>query len=235
VLGSDGTVYVQTSNTVQALSPKEMKLEQTFSAAFGPTSPVVFGYKDTDLVVTAGKNGSLYLLDAKALDKVVYQTPVIAANADHGLWGGLSTWQGADGTRWVLASVLGGVHGELKPPQTNGDAPNGSIVAFKLTDQGGKLSLAPAWVSRDLLTPQAPVIANGVVFALSAGVYKHKGKPSGHATLYGFDGETGKEVYSTGDQVTAPANLTGLTMANGRVFFSTVDSTLYAFGYHLEY
>jgi outer membrane protein assembly factor BamB len=87
--------------------------------------------------------------------------------------------------------------------------------------------------------PETPVIANGVVFALSAGEPKLKGKekgqPGGHAILYGLDAETGKEIYSTGDQVTAPANLSGVTMANGRVFFSTTDGTLYAFGYHLEH
>ena len=52
--------------------------------------------------------------------------------------------------------------------------------------------------------------------------------------MYAFDGATGKEVYSTGNQVTAPANLTGMTLANGRVFFSTTDSTLYGFGIFLE-
>jgi outer membrane protein assembly factor BamB len=83
--------------------------------------------------------------------------------------------------------------------------------------------------------PEAPVIANGVVFALSAGEMKHKGKLTGHATLYALDGDTGKVIYSTRDQVTAPANLSGVTMANGRVYFTTTDSTLWAFGYHLEH
>jgi len=235
VLGDDGQVYVQTAASLQALSAKELKPEQAFSAAFAETSPVVFTHKDRELVVTAAKDSSLYLLDSKSLATPLYQTPPVAADAGHGLWGGLSTWESAEGTRWVLAAVLGAVHGDLKAPQANGGAPNGSIVAFKLTETEGKLSLTPAWISHDLSTPQAPVIANGVVFALSAGEYRHKGKPSGHATLYGLDGETGKEIYSTGDEATAPANLSGLTMANGRVFFTTTDSTLYGFGYHLEH
>jgi len=234
VLGDEGQVYVQTAGSLQVLSAKELKPEQAFSAALAETSPLVFTHKDREFVVTAAKDSSLYLLDAKSVATPLYRTPPVAANAEHGLWGGLSTWEGSDGTRWVLAAVLGAVHSGLKAPQENGEAPNGSIVAFKLTEADGKLSLTPAWTSRDLSTPQAPVIANGVVFALSAGQYKHKGKPSGHATLYGLDGETGKEIYS-GDEATAPANLTGLTMANGRVFFTTTDSTLYGFGYHLEH
>jgi outer membrane protein assembly factor BamB len=233
-LNEDGEVFAQTSNTLQALSPKELKLDQTFSAALGETSPVVFTYKDRDLVVTAAKNGSLYLLDTKSMFNVLYQTSPIAAEADRGLIG-LSTWETEEGTRYVLAAVSGALPSDLKAPMTNGEAPNGSIVAFKLTEQDSKPVLTPAWVSRDLPVPETPVIANGVVFALSAGEPGHKGKLGGHATLYGFDGETGKEVFSTGDQVTSPANLTGLTMANGRVFFTTADSTLYAFGYGLEH
>jgi hypothetical protein len=49
-----------------------------------------------------------------------------------------------------------------------------------------------------------------------------------------LDGATGKEIYSTGNQVTAPGNLTGVTVANGRVFFTTTDNTLYGFGVYLE-
>jgi outer membrane protein assembly factor BamB len=52
--------------------------------------------------------------------------------------------------------------------------------------------------------------------------------------MYALDAATGKEMYSTGNQVTAPANLTGMTIANGRVFFTTTDGTLYGFGVHLE-
>jgi outer membrane protein assembly factor BamB len=55
-----------------------------------------------------------------------------------------------------------------------------------------------------------------------------------HATLYALDAATGKELYSTRDQVTSPGSLTGVTVANGRVFFTTTDNTLYGFGIYLE-
>jgi outer membrane protein assembly factor BamB len=100
-------------------------------------------------------------------------------------------------------------------------------VAYKVEEANGKPVLTQAWVSRNMSSPEPPVITNGVVFALSAG-------ESTHATLYALDAATGKEMYSTGDQVTAPGNLTGITLANGRVYFTTNDGTLYAFGIFLE-
>ena len=113
----------------------------------------------------------------------------------------------------------------MNPPVTNGPAPHGAIVAFKVEEQAGALSLTPAWVSRDLSAPVPPVITAGVVFALST---------SERATLYALDGVTGKEMYSSGNQVEAAGSLTGLTVANGRVYFTTTDGTLYAFGIFME-
>ena len=251
-LGADGTVYVQTgpgpldpatnkwSNTLLALTPKELKLKHYFTfpgasqaktaSNLNVSTPVVFAYKNRDLIASAGSDGRLYLLDSKSVggddhQSPLYQTPPVAA-AGHGIWGGLSTWQDTDGTRWLLAPVWGPVNSELNLPSTNGAAPNGSIVAFKVEDRGGDPILTPAWMSRDMTSPEPPVITSGVVFALAAG--------KTHGTLYALDGSTGKEVYSTGSQVTAPADLTGLTVANGRVFFGTTDGTLYGFGIYLE-
>jgi outer membrane protein assembly factor BamB len=128
------------------------------------------------------------------------------------IWGGLSSWQDESGTRWVFAPIWG---------------PAGAIVAYKVEESNGKPALTQAWVSRNMSSPEPPVITNGVVFALSAG-------ESTHATLYALDSATGNEMYSTGDQVTARGNLTGITLANGRVYFTTNDGTLYAFGIFLE-
>lgn len=55
-------------------------------------------------------------------------------------------------------------------------------------------------------------------------------KHSGHAVLYALDAETGKELYSSGDQITSFNHFTGLSVANGRVYIATYDSTLYCFG-----
>ncbi|MDQ2946110.1 MAG: PQQ-binding-like beta-propeller repeat protein [Acidobacteriota bacterium] len=233
-MGADGTIYVQTgadqSGTLLALNAKDLKLKQSFvGQGSGSVTPVVFTWKDREMVISAGKNGRLYLLDAQSLGGDDHKTALFetAPISEAGVWGGLSSWEDAEGIRWVLASVWGPTHSELKAFLTNGPAPTGSVVAFKVEDHDGKPVLTPAWVSRDMQSPEPPVITSGVAFALAAGA-------STHATLYALDATTGKEMYSTGTQVTAPASLTGLTVANGRVYFTTTDNTLYAFGVYLE-
>ncbi|HEY1759101.1 MAG TPA: PQQ-binding-like beta-propeller repeat protein [Bryobacteraceae bacterium] len=210
VLGTDGTVYVQTTERLLALGPRDLKLKQSFSLTSNSASPLVITYKEQELVVTAGKDGRLNLLDSSL--KPLHQTSAIGPE----VWGGLSTWLEMDGTRWILAPVWG-------------PSNSGSIAAFKVEEQGGKPVLTSAWVSRDMPSPQPPVIANGVVFALSSG------KAGGHATLYALDAATGKELYSSRNLVTAPAALTGMTVANGRVYFGTTDGTAYEFGIYMEH
>jgi hypothetical protein len=216
--GTEGTVFAQTTDSVVALAPKTLQISDSFKAPGGManTTPVVFTWQNHELVVAAGKNGQLYVLDPKALKTSLSETASAGT-----IWGGLSSWQGADGTRWVLAPTWG--------PKA------GAIVAYRLVDSNGVPTLTQAWTSHDLASPEPPVITSGIVFALSAGEYANENaKPTGHATLFAFDGVTGKELYSSGDQASAPANLTGVTLANGRVFFTTTDGTLYGFGIYLE-
>ena len=78
------------------------------------------------------------------------------------------------------------------------------------------------------------------MFALSAGEFTRttageRPKASTHATLYALDARTGKELYSSRNLVTVPASLTGMTVANGRVYFGGIDGTVYAFGMYLEH
>jgi outer membrane protein assembly factor BamB len=227
VIGTDGTVYVQegrgTSATLLALNPRDLKVKQSFDATTrnprddSMASLVIFPYKGRDLIVTS--NGSaLYLLDSASLGSgtALYRTPPMAPA------GGLASWEDPSGARWALASTW---------------APNGSIVAFKVEEQNGKTVLTPAWVSRDMNFPQPPVIANGVVFALSSGEFNRQMSPKNgtHAILYALDAATGKELYSSRNLVTAPAALTGMTVANGRVYFGTTDGTFYTFGIYMEH
>jgi outer membrane protein assembly factor BamB len=252
-MGHDGTVYVQTgsgemdpaankwANTLLALAPNDLKLQGHFTISdsdlktgWSPAMPVVFDYAGRDFVATAGSDGRIYLLDPASIGgddhKTALHQTVRIASENGGIWGGLSTWQDADGTRWLAAPIWGPVSEELKPLATNGPTPHGAIVAFKVQEQSGAMVLTPTWVSRDLNSPVPPVITAGVVFALSTG----GGQTNERAILYALDGITGKELYATGDQVGAPGSLTGLTVANGRVYFTTIDGTLYAFGIRLE-
>ena len=152
----------------------------------------------------------MYLNDSKSLKVPISQSTKIAP-ADGGIYGGLATWADADGTRWVLAPVW------------TGSGRAGNVVALKVDDSG----FTQGWTSRELMRPVPPVIANGMVFALSSG--------GPHAVLYILDATTGKELWSSKTEVTSPGNLAPITVANGRVYFTTTDSTLWTFGMPLEW
>jgi hypothetical protein len=209
VIGTDGTIYVQTESALTALSPKVLDVKGAYAGPSAGVTPVVFQYKEHEYVVTAGRDGKLALLEAANISVPVSETAPLA-----GIWGGLSSWADADGVRWVLATVGGA---------------KGAVAAYRMEDEGGKPALKQVWTSRALTHPVPPVISNGVVFALS------NGDTQSHATLYALDATTGKEMWSSGGQVTGTGSQTGLTVANGRVYFSTLDGTLWAFGIPLEW
>ena len=85
-VGSDGTVYVQSGSKLLALTPKDLKLKQSFTSSSNVT-PVVFPYKGRDLIVSAGNGGRLYLLDSGSLTPL-YQV----CRCEDRAWG-----------RWVLS------------------------------------------------------------------------------------------------------------------------------------
>jgi outer membrane protein assembly factor BamB len=58
--------------------------------------------------------------------------------------------------------------------------------------------------------------------------YRIKG--STHAVLYALDAQTGKELWSSGDQITSWSHWGGLSVANGRVYINTFDGMQYCFG-----
>jgi outer membrane protein assembly factor BamB len=245
-IGTDGTVYIVTGsgpaaehpNSVVALTAKDLKIKDWYTpSGAGKTldaGPVVFTYKDKDVVAAPGKDGSLVLLDSKSLGGADHQTPLaqtdkLSKGAKRGAWEGLAAWQDKSGTAWILASVAGPLEADLKFADANGPAPHGSIVAFRLEDKDGHTVLTPVWSSRDLLEPAPPAIANGVVFALDGG------SPSTHATLYALDAATGKQLFSSGDAIGSYTHLAGISVGDGHVFFTTHDNTLYSFGIPLEH
>jgi hypothetical protein len=263
-IGAKGTVYGQVaeghgdvagtySDTVLALDPKTLAVQDYFTpsgtlpalkkgiVSTGVT-PVTFMSGTTEVVVAGGRDGRLYVLDAASLGGADHHTPlsktavIVApdAEAGNGIFGNFSTFvDTANGdTRWLFAAIHGPVAG----------AATGSIVAFKVEDKGGKPTLTQQWVSSDLISPAAPVTANGLVFALSTGesprVARKDGAPltaaeiekaSKPAVLHILDAATGKDLYTSGTAATTFAH-SGLALANGRVYFSTHDNTLFAYG-----
>jgi len=216
-------------------------------------TPAIFDYKGKELMVTGSKECRVYLLDTHSAggdnhQTPVYRTPLLCNEevnfASAGIWGSMASWEDSKGTRWVLTPFWGPVHPEFKVPVSYGRVKHGAIVAFKVEDKSGKLQLTPAWMSRDMDQAEPPVIANGVVFAYGSGentaqAYADRGlddqsplriKNSTHAVLYALDAETGRELYSSGDQIASFAHFSGLSVANGRVYLGTYDSVLYCFG-----
>jgi len=276
-VGFNGTVFAETGDGVVdpssgkfadaflALSAKTLKLLDYYipeNASYltrkdldmGNSTPVVFEYRGRELLVGSGKEGRLFLLDAKSLGgethrKPLFETPLYtnedADIAGKGFWGAFASWENAKGERWVYAPAWGPVAKNAPQfPITNGPAPDGSIMAFKVEEKDGQPVLAPAWISHNMSVPEPPAIANGVVFAISNGEFtrqiKEDGTPytaeerianrKGNAVLYGFDAETGKELFSSGTTMSSFTHFGGLAVSDGRVFTTTYDSTVYAFG-----
>ena len=253
------------SDTFLAVSATDLTLKDYYTPAnrawitkkdldMGNMSPVVFPYKQWELIAGAGKEGVIYLLDSKSLGGSDHRTPLfrspLYANEDvdyagRGFWGAMSAYTDAGGDTWLLAPAWG-PQGSNSPkfPVTYGDAPNGSIMAFKIVTKEGKPALEPAWRSRDMAVPEPPIIANGIVFAVSNGentrqvdpsgrMYSSKERadaPTGNAVLYAFDAKTGKELYSSGNTMKSFTHFSGLSISEGRVYVVTHDSTVYAFG-----
>jgi outer membrane protein assembly factor BamB len=276
-VGAQGTVYAATgdgafdpasgkyADTVLALAPKNLKLQDYFTPKnagyltrkdldMGNVTPIVFSYKGRELVVAAGKEGKLLLLDAKSLGGAthrmgLFESPLYAnAAADiagRGFWGAFASWEDSKGVRWLYAPAWGeAVPGAPEFPVKNGAAPDGSIMAFKVEDKDGQPVLKPAWISRNMAVPEPPVVANGVVLSLSSGEFTRQIKENGtlytaeertrlstgNATLYAFDAETGKELFSSGKTMSSFTHLGAVAVSDGRVYATTHDSTLYAFG-----
>jgi outer membrane protein assembly factor BamB len=215
------------------------------------TTPVVFPYQGRDVLVGSGKEGRYFLVDSKSLGGADHLTPLyrspLVSNKNvnfqtEGTWGSFASWEGKDGTRWVLAPIGGPVAVDF--PISYGPTPNGGVIALKLNDAGGKLELTPAWLSRDMMSAEPPVVANGVVFVLAAGEFtaqandvegglfswEERVKRSIPAKLYALDAITGKELYSSGDQISSFLHQAGVAVADGRVIFGTFDGTIYCFG-----
>ncbi len=249
VLSPDGTVFFVTGNgssdpasgvnpgSVMALS-KDLKVQDWYTPAGGmgtyeSVSPVVFEHKDKQVVVAPGKDGSIALLDAASPGGPDHHTPlfetapVAKPGATHS-WDGFATWQDKDGTTWVFASISVEVLSTDNSLKRSGPTPHGAIVAFKL-DDSGQLSLRPVWISRDMVNPAPPRIANGVVVALSAG------DASTHATLYMLNAATGEELYSSKNEIPTSAEFSGVSIGDGHAFFTDRDNVLYSFGIGLEH
>lgn len=213
------------SNSVVALEPKSLKLRDYFTSqtAF-TTAPVVFRFKDRDLLAAANSDGRVYVLDAKAIGGADHKAPLARSAAYSALpetaSQALATWEEPNGTRWLLA-----------PSRTG-------IVAFKVVDQNGALSLEQGWASRDIASPLPPTILNDIVFAVASGLppgdattpVAERAKRATPAVLYALDGRTGKELWTSGSAITSFSPGIAPAAGDSQVYVVTYDGTVYAFG-----
>jgi outer membrane protein assembly factor BamB len=113
----------------------------------------------------------------------------------------------------------------------NGAIRNGAVVAFRVRDTAGKLSLEPGWASHNLSAPAAPIVVNGVVFALGTGRPATAGGTGTPAMLYAYDGASGKALWNSGKAMTTFASPGSFWSALSQAYVGTNDGTLYAFGF----
>lgn len=274
-ISQDGTVFAETGdgifdpekdqypNAVLAVDGKSLELKDYFTPQnhvyvakkdldMGNMTPAVFPYGKGELVAATGKEGVIYLLDAKCLGGADHMTPLykspLLTNANgiywgHGFWGALSTWTDKQGVRWLYAPAWGPATEQTQFTDLHGDAPSGSVMAFQVTGPDTKPMLKPVWRSVNMSVPEPVAIVNGMVLALSSGEdvkqndskggllpsSVRSGNPSGHAILYALDAETGDVLYSSGDTMTSFSHFSGIAVAGSQVFVATWDNTLYAF------
>jgi hypothetical protein len=222
--GPDGTLYVATgegtsayANSVVALDGKTLQVKDWFTVAGGrfATSPLVFTEGTRTFVVAAGGDGRLYFLASEGLGGADHRTPVASTSlsAAHADLSALATWRDANGLRRVVAA-------------TQGAGDSGTFTAFRVNVDAGVPALAREWVSREMISPRAPIIVNGVVFALAGG---NRTSP---AVLFALHPDTGKEIWSSGSTITSFTSgaTAGVSAGTGQVYVVTYDNTLWAFG-----
>jgi len=244
-VGPEGTLYVAVgTGELVALEPGSLTLKSSYKSGKQFTSsPVVFDHKDRDLIAVATSDGRIQLLDAASLGGKPLATTVSFSSPDFGT-GSLASWEDSGGTRWVLAPAGGSVAGAAGFATGNGAIKNGAIVAFKVVEQNDTFSLQPVWVSNDMISPLAPTVVNGVVFALASGEFRssdaqltaaQRAKRSSKAVLFALDAATGKELWNSSNAITSFVHGVGLVAGGGRVYVGGYDGTLYAFGFPMEH
>ncbi len=217
----------------------------------GSASPLIFPFQKLTLVASAGKESVITLLDADNLGGAdhhapLYQSPRLGNDEllpmGRGVWGAMATWHDGYGKRWLLAPLLGPPSKDAPQFQhTYGNAEEGSILAFEVRLDPDKNTpmLVPVWMSREIRVPDPPVVANGVVYALQTGentsahevaTAKIKSTPVTNAVLYALDAETGQQLYSSEKLIDSWTHFSEPVVAGGRIYVSTWDGRVYAFG-----
>lgn len=249
--GEDGTLFITTGsggdkpNSLVALDGKTLAVKSSFSAGAleFSSSPVVFAHKNKTLIAATTKDGRVHVFNGADLSKPLAASSATVKAADFAP-GALASWQDFSGTRWILSAASSMQSTQLGFPAANGALTKGAIVAWKVVEANGALTLQPGWASRDLTGPLTPTIINGVVFATSSGQFQssdakvtaaQRAMRSTRAVLYALDGTTGKELWNSGATMTSWATSGALSGGMSQIYVTTYDGTIYTFGFPMEH
>ena len=220
----------------------------------GASTSVIFRWKGRVLTAVGGKEGAIYVADTATMSgpdhhMAAYISPRYT-NAkqtfeSNGIWGEMSVWKDAVGQTWLYVPSWGVPTEAAKFPISYGPVKSGSMMAFKVVAGADhKPILQPAWISSDIAVPTPAAIAGGVLFVLGTGentqqvlngnigqlLEDRQSRATGHAILYALDARTGKQLWSSGDSMTGWTHFSGLAIGDGKIFATTRDGAIYAFG-----
>ena len=259
------------SETILKLAPKAVRVVDAFLPKnhahnlkmdlSGSASPVVFEFAGKTLIAATQKEGYLRLLDANNLGGDDHMTPLwqsprlgndeeTGTDPGRGVWGAITTYLTPDGRRFLYLPMHGGNSKEAPPfPVNQGPTPYGSIMALEVIQKDGKISAVPVWQSGDMIMPDPPVVANGVLYATQTGGQAMqnflkpgdrrmriaesntmRATPVGNLRLFAFDAVTGKQLYDSKNVMTNWVHFSEPVVAKGKVFLVTHDAKVHAFG-----
>jgi PQQ-like domain len=229
-LALDGTVYVGTgegrstyADSIVALDSKTLKVKDWFTGAGAHfvSSPIAFDEGGKSFVAAASADRRLFILDGASLGgsdhkSASSQTTLQSRGTVSEI--ALATWRDPAGMRWILAALK----------DANG---GGELVALKGASKNGVTVFERSWsfpVGRTLEGLGAPLVINGVLFALAGG------SAANPAVLYALNPENGQEIWTSGAAMTSSATA-NLSAGTGQVYVVTGDNSVWAFGVPQSY
>ncbi len=258
------------SESILKLAPKAARLMDSYTPSnwmdnlmhdmSGSASPVVFNFAGKTLAAVSQKEAVLRLLDANNLGGQNHMTPLwqspklgndekTGTDPGRGVWGAIASAE-INGRRFLYLPLQGHPSKDSPSfPVTNGPREDGGIIAFEVMSDAGKVSAQPLWSSTNMVMPDPPVVANGVVYALSTGgqALQNGAKPGdprmpydvsavlrstpvSNMTLYAYDAVSGKQLWSSGKTLNDWVHFSEPVVALGKVFVVTHDAHVVAFG-----
>ena len=258
------------SESILKLAPRAARLMDSYTPTnwmdnlmhdmSGSASPVVFNFAGKTLIAVSQKESVLRLLDASNLGGQNHMTPLwqssklgndekTGTDPSRGVWGGIATYE-TGGRRFLYLPLYGHPSKDAPTfPVTNGPREDGSVMAFEVVNNNGQVSAQPLWTSTNMVMPDPPVVANGVVYALSTGgqAMQNGAKPGdprmpydvsavlrstpvSNMTLYAYDAVSGKQLWSSGKALGDWVHFSEPVVAMGKVFVVTHDGHVVAFG-----